>query len=256
MKYKKSLMINIFEEFYTLLLKYKQQVDNEIFFDINDSEEEKNKKIENVQNRLYLFIKDKDAKIAYENGKIASIQFQEVIYIMCALADELFLELDWEGKAYWRTHLLERKFFNTNQAGEKLLMNLDAFLKERNVSDNEVGLIYLYALALGFKGRLRFEEDMAFYLKTLKDNLFSTIYRHAPHFFRKQENVLFKQALQTVFADKIANKDMRIAKWTRIALACVGIYLITSAVVWNIHTNSVWLMIANVYKIKRGEQAL
>jgi len=242
MKYRQSLLISQFEAFYLLLLEAKKQVENDAFFSVNDLDDEKDQKIAAFQNRLYVFIKEKDAGIAYENGKLASDAFQEVIYIMVALADEMFLSFDWAGKQYWRTHLLEQKFFGTNQAGEKLLANLDQFLQERNVKDSEIGLIYLYALALGFQGKLRYAADLDFYLRALKEQVFFTIYKHAPKLDKKQE-MLFDQTTENVFVEKAQNRDNSMRFMLKLCAIVGGVYLFASHVLWHSQTHATWRLI-------------
>lgn len=238
MKYKKSLLIDAFESFYLILLEMKAQIDSDTFFSTNDIQEEKDNKIAIYQNRLYQFIKEKDAMIAYENGKIASDAFAEVIYIMVAVADEIFLSIDWEGKVYWRRHLLEQKFFDTSCAGEKLLLNLDQFLRERNVQDSEIGMIYLYALACGFKGKLRYEENVDLYLNALKEQIFYTIFQQSPKLY--QNGTLFNQAIENIFVknNDIVDNRMRLLK--KLGLIFLGVYLAISHIIWymNIYSTS------------------
>ena len=244
MKYRKSLLISSFEAFCLILLEVKKQIENEAFFNVNDTDDDKNAKIAAFQNRLYLFVKEKDSTIAYDSGKLASDTFQEVIYIMISLADEIFLSFEWVGKTYWRAHLLEQKFFGTNQAGEKLLANLDKFLQERHVQDSEIGLIYLYALSLGFQGKLRYEAELDFYLRALKEQVFFTIYKQAPKLYKKQE-ILFDQAIENVFVEKAQSRDNRMRFMMRVLLVCCGAYLFASHILWHVETNATWKIIKN-----------
>jgi|GEM_PF-1420475 len=242
MKHKKSLLISSFEAFYLMLVEAKKQIEKNAFFLVNDSKDEKESKIAAFQNRLYVFVKEKDSMIAYEDGKLASDAFQEVVYVMISLADELFLSFDWDGKKYWRTHLLEQKFFSTNQAGEKLLTNLDKFLQERHVQDSEIGLIYLYALALGFQGKLRYEADIDFYLHNLKEQVFYTIYKQSPKLYKKAD-VLFSQATENVFIEKAQSRDTTLKWLFKMFIVCGAVYLFASHVLWHVETHITWKLL-------------
>jgi len=239
------MLISTFETFYLMLLETKQQIESGAFFDIGDEKNVQNSKIDVFQNKLCKFIKDQDSKIAYEQGKLASIQFQEVLYVMVALADELFLEMDWEGKSFWRANLLEQKFFNSNQSGEKLLLNLDKFLREQNAQDNDIGVIYLYAFSLGFKGKLRYEKDLDFYLQALKNNIFYTIYRQSPKLF-KEEGPLFVQSSENMLVEKQPAKDQSMKVWLKIGLACFGMYLLIGQIIWHVETYNIWSVLDKV----------
>lgn len=239
----KSILITSFEMFCLMLFLAKKQLENEVFFSVNDEDEEKNNKTAAYQNSLYVFIKEQDTMIAFENGKLASNAFQEVIYIMVSLADELFLAAEWEGKKYWRSHLLEYNFFGTNQGGERFLINFENFIKERNSQDSELGLIYLYTLAFGFKGALRYDDDADIKIKELKEKIFYSIYRHSPKLFNKENNVLFEQALENVVIESMQMQDNSLAVLTKIFLICLGVYLVASHVIWQMHTAPAWNVI-------------
>lgn len=239
MKYRKSLLIRSFEEFYLLLLAGLKQVENGVFFSANDTDSEKESKVAAYQNRLYVFIKEKDAQIASEFGKVASDAFSDVIYTMLSLADELFLSKEWDGKVYWRNHLMEQRFFYTSAAGQKLLLKLDKFLQERHSQDNEMGTVYLYALALGFKGKLRYADDIEEYVQVLKEQIFYTIYQQAPRLY-KQQSVLFSQATDNIFAEQPASRDTRVNVLKKLLFLSAGLYLIASSLIWNIQTRPTW----------------
>ncbi|WP_328804865.1 DotU family type IV/VI secretion system protein [Noviherbaspirillum galbum] len=76
-------------------------------------------------------------------------------FLKAALADEIMLNTDWAGRAYWHHVLIEATLFKTSFAGERVFQDLDQLLSEREASRRSVGRLYLYLLSLGFQGRYR-----------------------------------------------------------------------------------------------------
>jgi type VI secretion system protein ImpK len=81
---------------------------------------------------------------------------REAQYVMCALADDLFLhEVEWKGRAAWSADLLEGRMYGTRVAGERLFENATRIARARDRSETGLAPVYLLALGLGFKGRYR-----------------------------------------------------------------------------------------------------
>jgi type VI secretion system protein ImpK len=77
----------------------------------------------------------------------------EAQYVMAAVADEVFIHLDWEGKRAWTANLLETALFQTHVAGELFFDKLDRLLRDRDPADKSLAMVYLTALSLGFRGK-------------------------------------------------------------------------------------------------------
>lgn len=92
----------------------------------------------------------------YAEHEIAA--FEEVQYIMAAMADEVFLRLDWSDRAAWANRPLESELFHSHNSGERFFRRLDDLLAGRVAGSSELLTVYLTALALGFRGRYAFED--------------------------------------------------------------------------------------------------
>lgn len=92
----------------------------------------------------------------YAEHEIAA--FEEAQYIMAAMADEVFLHLDWSGRLPWASKPLESELFHTHDSGERFFRRLDELLSGRAAGSSELLTVYLTALALGFRGRFAFED--------------------------------------------------------------------------------------------------
>jgi len=79
----------------------------------------------------------------------------ELRYILVALSDEIFLNLEWPGKDFWKSNLMENKFFKTQSAGETVFQKIDTLLSRNNLLSIDNAKIFLKLLALGFQGKYR-----------------------------------------------------------------------------------------------------
>src|SRR5215471_15378879 len=85
--------------------------------------------------------------------------YREAQYVMAALADEIFLQLEWEGKDYWLSNLIETQLFQTHISGELIFQRLDRILQDRDPALKELASVYFMALSLGFRGKYRGYND-------------------------------------------------------------------------------------------------
>src|SRR5580658_64213 len=67
---------------------------------------------------------------AGQGGAFAYEVYREAQYVMAALADEIFLHLDWEGRSRWT--LLESELFHSHAAGEVFFQRVEDLLRQRD----------------------------------------------------------------------------------------------------------------------------
>lgn len=103
---------------------------------------------------------------------------KEVIYAMTAIADEIFLNMDWKGKKYWEENMLETKFFNTQVAGDEIFNRINQLVSEADPLGTEKAEIYLNMLSLGFKGRFRGTDEEITEINIYRRKLFEFITKH------------------------------------------------------------------------------
>jgi type VI secretion system protein ImpK len=86
------------------------------------------------------------------------IELDEAQYVMVAMADEVFLHLDWVGRDEWTRRPLEAEArFGTHVAGERIFNRLEEIFRDRLSVSGDLLCVYLAALSLGFRGRYRFD---------------------------------------------------------------------------------------------------
>lgn len=110
---------------------------------------------ENIKKRLTNYIIDQSSILKQGAGDFVLSNLEEVIYIMVALADECFLNLEWCGNHEWNKKLLEDDFFKMHSAGDNIFKKIDAILERKNFFLLDLAKIYLKMLSLGFLGKYR-----------------------------------------------------------------------------------------------------
>jgi type VI secretion system protein ImpK len=162
--------------------------------------------VTNVWQQL-LTLLERQSMEAGQGGAFAYEVYREAQYVMAALADEVFLHLEWEGKSRWP--LLESRLFQTHIAGEEIFARIDRLLQRRDPFYLDLAAVYFMALSLGFQGKYRGCEERE--RMEYRRQLFQTIYRREPKLFGGVA-ALFPQTLQHTL-DKVDVKRLP-AQWT------------------------------------------
>jgi type VI secretion system protein ImpK len=110
-------------------------------------------------------------------GLFGARVYQEVQYVFAALADEIFLHTEWDGRASWP--LLESSLFHTHSAGETVFDRIDRLLARPESAYADLAAVYFWALSLGFEGKYRGEPDRSA-LQQYRARLFQILYRDRP----------------------------------------------------------------------------
>ncbi|RLA76441.1 MAG: hypothetical protein DRG78_19025, partial [Epsilonproteobacteria bacterium] len=83
------------------------------------------------------------------------LDFNDALFPFVTWIDEGILSANFKEKKQWRKNLLQKKFFNTSNAGFEFYERLVAL--EKNAFD--LRLLYLYCMFLGFRGKYYKDED-------------------------------------------------------------------------------------------------
>jgi len=92
------------------------------------------------------------------------------MFAVSAWVDEKILCSGWDEAHKWVIHQLQRKFFNTTNAGEEFFNRLDELAEE----DKEVREVFAYCLSLGFSG-MYFSKENRDRLSDIKKRNFGII---------------------------------------------------------------------------------
>ena len=225
---KKSINI-IFNNFCEILLNH-----------INDINTGDNLEPIQIFNEMESFLKKN--MVVFSTTRTASTSFidedlGESLYAMCALADELFLNINWDGKAFWEAHLLEAAFFSSHVSGELIFKRIDNLLLEGNALFSDLAEVYLKMLALGFMGKFRGEidsQEIANYRNKLYQFIVAVDHSAEIRDFRLFDEEYTNSVMQTV---QVLLPDP--ASWNRvISFGMLG-FIIFGILYWFFNTSSI-----------------
>jgi len=188
-----------------------------------------------ISARLQHWIDKKRAAAAKVLTEKEFSRIDETLYVAAALADELFiLEIEWSGKKYWHSVLLEESVFHSCYAGENFFKGVIRLLNERAVDTQQRNLmaVYFLTLRLGFSGRYR---DQPKNLETIRNKLFKRINNGVGD----KEPLVCPQAYEHLFASMQEYRLAPLTRWKKMMVNGFLLYLLLGWVVWNSFTG-VW----------------
>ncbi len=92
-----------------------------------------------------------------KEAKINSEQVQFAIFALVAFLDETIISSEWSQKNDWLAKPLQLEYYNRYDAGEEFFNKLDELCSGPHFKSSVLEVYYL-CLALGFKGKYRFQE--------------------------------------------------------------------------------------------------
>jgi type VI secretion system protein ImpK len=186
-----------------------------------------------------------EAEVRRTGGEYATAIYRRAQYVMAALADEIFLYLEWPGRETWRTQLLEFKLFQSYNAGEEVFRRIEAVLRTRDPADSELAKIYLMALALGFRGALRGAVGQA-RIDWYRRELYTFLTNRDPGTPRDPHS-LFPEAYQSnVETAGSARRLSPARRWLLLCLLLLLLWILTSHWVWNGIVEDLWPLITKI----------
>ena len=225
-----SLLVQHFRVFYQELVRLKGYALSSSL--LSQKKKEDPNAAQYIFNRLVeLLSQNRKAALEHQN-KAASAYYDDALYIMAALADEIFLRLTWSGKQAWNEHLLEVHFFNTHKAGDHLFEKLDTFLKANNATAKDLATLYLWALGLNFLGKYDAPEH-APSLEQYKKNLYALIYHGSSKAIAPAEvSLVSPSAYKNIISGARPSHLPSIQFWFRCLYAAIGGMLLISSALW------------------------
>ncbi|MFL6656528.1 MAG: DotU family type IV/VI secretion system protein [Massilia sp.] len=165
-------------------------------------------------------------------------------YLMAAYADELLIATTWEHQARWIDFLVEEKLFGTRHAGDKVLDRIDELLRNADPERREMALPYMFALALGFRGRAQDDTHGVQLLAGLRSDLFQLARARDPDpaFGEKADpldgnqarRVLYRAYQYVATTRPVLLPNPRL--WVAWFAGTAGLLLLASYLVWTIRT--------------------
>jgi len=226
-----TFIIECFEEFYHEVLKQKQFVLSKPWETTDgDAKSSPNTTAEFILSKLQTFLEDQAITAAYGGSSFTENYYAEAQFIMVALADEVFLNLDWPGKPYWESNLLEQRLYNTHSAGQVFFDNLNSLLEHKDPVRTDLAVLYLNALGLGFRGKYRHFDDQGA-LESYRKRLFIFINRRESYLFQQKVH-LFPDAYAHTSEGNETKELPNLRNWYLVFAGIGFSYLLISYVIW------------------------
>jgi type VI secretion system protein ImpK len=165
-------------------------------------------------------------------GRIAAGLYREAHFVMAAFADEMFVRLEWEGSTYWLAHLIETQYFGTQSAGEVFFTNVSSLLADNDPADDELRILYLTALALGFRGKYAGVSNSEKTVFELRKNLYERITLRTPRPPGETSHLFPDAYLSTATGGTVRRMPSPFRWWT-FAAAVVLAWFLLSTVIWD-----------------------
>lgn len=246
-----SFLVRSFREFYTELAALRDIVRT-------DSQQSENLidslGLDGVSGRLRRVL-DRQAALALQAGDaFAGGVFSDVQYVMCALADEEFINLDWAGQEGWSENLLESHFFQSHSAGQTFFNRIDLLVRGRDLAAADLARIHLMALALGFEGRYRNTEDGHLHINAYKQKLLAFLGTREPELLTDSAR-LFPEAYANTLDQGIPRTLPYVRRWIAAGLLVLAVWVVGGHWVWRGLVGELRPTIDNILRSTEGLSA-
>ena len=188
-------------------------------------------KAEEALRRLQTLLEMQALEAGRRGGEYGVLYYREAQYVMAALADEIFLTLDWPGRDYWRNDLLETRLFETYNAGDAFFKRMEKLLKTGDRVQAEIAIVYLLALTFGFRGRYAGGRDEV-RIAEYRRQLYYYIYQKRPN-LSDPSHRLAPQAYQHTQMSPLARLLPSPGRWVWLFVGVVALYSITAHFIFN-----------------------
>lgn len=193
---------------------------------------------------LVTVLEKQQVSVSRTGGEMGIKLYNDALFVMAAMADEVFLTMNWAGQEAWSKFLLENKFFGSSAGGDIFFLKLDALLKNRDQVYSELAILFLLALSLGFRGKYHGVND-AGAIDTYKDQLYTFIFQKPPE-LNSPDKKLFADAYLHTLQLEAKTVIPGLKKWygllALLALTLLGI----SHIVWLQMTGEIGTIVSQI----------
>jgi type VI secretion system protein ImpK len=192
------------------------------------------REVEEISGRIRLVLERQAREAELQGGESLREEHREAQYVMAALADELMLHTDWEGRSLWQTNLIEAKLFGSRFAGERFYEHLERLLENPVRSTSAIGVVYLLALSMGFEGQHRGSVSGAESIERYRTRLRTRLRRAGANPEElEDEAALCPQAYRHTVVQRHAMEIPALRPWVVAMIAGLLLYGVVSHVAWN-----------------------
>ena len=205
-----------------------------------------------VRQRL-MNVLERQENAAEQIGGEHSFQLYKMAqYVMAALADEVLLNLDWQGRLLWKDYLLESRLFQSAAAGDRVFDLIEHILQDRDAGTVELAKVCMMALVLDFQGRYRGTEDLT-PLAVYRDALYAFIASHDASLDRDRP-VLVPQAYAPTLSGGFAEMLPDPRRWIWVLVFVMVTLLLISTAVWGRLTSELKSELNEIQKVVQADR--
>ncbi|NJL58396.1 MAG: DotU family type IV/VI secretion system protein [Desulfobacteraceae bacterium] len=198
-----------------------------------------------IRSRLLNVLDRQIPEARRQGGEYGMNYYKEAQYVMAALADEIFLSMDWKGREEWKSALLEFELFGTYMAGELLFQKADSLLKERDPARTEMASVYLLAISLGFRGKFGDKDDGG-KLDSYRRQLYAFIFQKNPELSGADSRKLFPESYAYTLTQGDEKKLPHLKIWIWLLIGLIALFLIVSSGIWAYYTDDLRQVVNNI----------
>jgi len=225
--YRNSLLLDQFREFYQEVARQKERATGRLP-DITADGQTASPAEGAEWHSLLRLLSTLEKRAVSSGGAFAREVYLEAQFVMASLADEIFLNENWQGRSGWM--LLESRLFQSHAAGEEFFERLDLLLKRRDPVYADLAAVYFCALSLGFQGRYR-DNDPQDRLGYYKRELFALIFRRRPA-LREPGEHLFPQSYSHLLTEEKIAKLPHPRTWWLLLIGVLLVWIVISHALW------------------------
>lgn len=229
-----TFLLDQFREFYREVVRLKRGValDTWVYEGEEEGEPAASERSPTAVWQRLLTLLERQALVARRRGgDFGEGFYRDAQYLMAALADEVFLHLDWRGSESWSSNLLESKLFQTHHAGEAVFARLDKVLAGRDPVHVDLAKVYLLMLGLGFQGKFRGTHDGAYRIAEYRQEILEFVSEREPQ-FRDGVRQLFPEAYASTLEQGSGERLPHLRRWIWTAAAVAAVWLLVSSWLW------------------------
>lgn len=157
--------------------------------------ENKNPSIEQVKTDIGRLLTESEGGVV--RGGFAREDYEQARFAVCAWIDEAMLNSSWKERGLWLKDQLQRRFYNTTDAGEEFFDRLSAI----GLHQREVREVFYLCLALGFTGRYCHSGD-EYQLEQIKTSTLKLLLGSSVGLPSLERSDLFPEAFPTAPLEK------------------------------------------------------
>lgn len=238
-----SVIVHGFQAFYYELLRQKERALS-LYFSYGNSDDNSETEADDLKTRdveggvveiqkklLTIIVNVSDTILA--KSRINPKFVEDIKYLMTIFADEIFLNLKWDGIKFWRYTLLEKQLFQTEIAGDKFFSMLDNIINDLN--SEEMSFLYLMLLSLGFKGKYRdlSSSDADDKISWYKGRLCAILNTGYSRLFYPGRQHMIESCYESTFLENDDNTLPDLRFWSFCVVSVIFLYIIISFFIWS-----------------------